>query len=609
MSDIFNSLLQFRADPLAVAVELLLIGTALNWCVGILHGTRGTRLFRGIVVVLIAATLGVRVLAVQMEWVRLALLYQYFIMGLGFMALVAFQPELRRAFIRVGDVRFGRRGTPQSKLIAVLVESLGYLSRNKYGAVIAIQRGVGLRGWAENGTMINADVSANLLNTVFYPPSALHDLGVIIQGTRLLAANCQFPQAESDEVDSGLGSRHRAAVGLSYESDALVLVVSEETGTISLADNGVLTRFLSLDDVEEELEQRLSGVKIEDRPRGRPGRKFSDAWRFARRVLLVVPLTLVVWYLADQASQTRADSIDVQIMIRSPDPDLQYDFVTPATGKLKVDFRGATRAINALKSETAEGALPLEWLVEQFSPSEQMKSIPAAGVLSAMDEIRSRGLIVERVDPVSLNILVDSLKLERVPVTIDAGDVSIADLKIVPDTVEVTMRKRDWDKLAAAQRKIVIPLEARLRERQAEVPLELGNVVLPRTIGLHPAIAVDPTQVRISLRIVGRQDTRTVNGVMVSYMIPPTLEERYRVERRDPSEWRVAIVVKGDKDIIENLKATDVEAFINFTSDLAAPDQAWQIVEVSFRLPAGVTIDPGGRKPTVQCRLAERTSP
>ncbi|MFQ5807905.1 MAG: diadenylate cyclase, partial [Phycisphaerae bacterium] len=231
--DTLTSLLtRFGSGGYYVALtELLLIGLLVNWCAGVLHGTRGTRLLRGLLIVLVAATLVVRLLADQLGWTRLDLLYHYFIIGMAFVALVAFQPELRRALIRAGELPFLRRPMPQSRLISRLVESAGYLSRNRFGALIAIQRDVGLANWAENGTQLNAEVSANLLNSVFYPNSALHDLGMIIRGNRVLAAGCQFPVAESGELVASLGSRHRAAVGLSAESDALVLVVSEETGT------------------------------------------------------------------------------------------------------------------------------------------------------------------------------------------------------------------------------------------------------------------------------------------------------------------------------------------------------------------------------------------
>jgi diadenylate cyclase len=144
-----------------VVAELVLIGLLVNWCAGVLHGTRGTRLLRGLLIVLVAATLIVNVLADQLGWVRLDLLYRYFIFGMAFIALVAFQPELRRALIRAGEMRFMQRAEPHGKLISSLVESAGYLSRNRYGALIAIQRDVGLANWAEHGTQLYAEVSAN----------------------------------------------------------------------------------------------------------------------------------------------------------------------------------------------------------------------------------------------------------------------------------------------------------------------------------------------------------------------------------------------------------------------------------------------------------------
>ena len=337
-----------------VAAELLLIGLLVNWCAGILHGTRGTRLLRGLLVVLIAVTLIVRVLAEQLGWVRLDLLYRYFIFGMVFIALVAFQPELRRALIRAGEMRFMQRARPHGKLISSLVESAGYLSRNRYGALIAIQRDVGLANWAEHGTQLYAEVSANLLNTIFYPNSTLHDLGVIIRGNRVLAGGCQFHVAESGEVDASLGSRHRAAVGLSAESDALVLVVSEETGTISLADSGKLTRFLALDDLEEELETRLTGHPATYRRRRL--RTLSDAWRVLRRLLVVVPLTLVIWFLADQASLASPEDIPAELTL-THDATLQVDVVRPLPTLFTLTLRGPTRGIEALRVVAAEGPL------------------------------------------------------------------------------------------------------------------------------------------------------------------------------------------------------------------------------------------------------------
>src|SRR6185312_4937416 len=138
--------------------------------------------------------------------------------------------------------------------------SASFLSRRKIGALIAIEREVGLGGIAESGTRLNADLTAELLNTIFWPNSPLHDLGVIISQGRVAYAGVQFPLAESGELERELGSRHRAAVGMSQESDAVVVVVSEETGDISVAERGQLIRKLTA--------EGLRGLLIELMRRG-----------------------------------------------------------------------------------------------------------------------------------------------------------------------------------------------------------------------------------------------------------------------------------------------------------------------------------------------------
>jgi len=135
------------------------------------------------------------------------------------------------------------------------------MSQNKIGALIAVEREVGLGGIIEGGTRVDAAVSGSLLNTIFWPGSALHDMGVIVRGDRVVAAGVPFPLAEGD-FGQELGTRHRAAIGLSQESDALVLVVSEETGKVSVAERGELRRGLDPDALRSCL---VKGVRGSDR--------------------------------------------------------------------------------------------------------------------------------------------------------------------------------------------------------------------------------------------------------------------------------------------------------------------------------------------------------
>jgi diadenylate cyclase len=241
-----------------VLIELLIIGAVVYWVISFLQGTRGARLLKGILVLLITIYVVVRLLAGRAGLTRIEFLYSRFLVAAGFAIIVVFQPELRRALMRLGETRLFRTFSAQmTDDIDELVESATFLSRRKIGALVAIERDVGLGGIAENGTRLNADLSADLLNTIFWPNSPLHDLGVVVSNGRIAYAGVQFPLAESGELEKELGSRHRAAVGMSQESDAVVLVVSEETGDISIAERGQLIRKLTPDTLKGLLAELL----------------------------------------------------------------------------------------------------------------------------------------------------------------------------------------------------------------------------------------------------------------------------------------------------------------------------------------------------------------
>jgi len=251
-------------SPTAIVIELLLIGLVVYSCVRFLRGTRGERLLSGVVLVLLVATLLVKVFAKQFNLERINVLYTPFVAGLFLVALVVFQPELRRGLMRLGEARWLRPWSREvGEVVDHLVAATEYLSKNKIGAIIAIEREVGLGSIIESGRRLDADLSADLLKTIFWPGSALHDLGVVVQRGRVAAAACQFPLAESDELHPTVGGRHRAAAGLSNDSDAVVLVVSEETGAISIAERGQLRQGLALPNLREALLDLLApGAKV-----------------------------------------------------------------------------------------------------------------------------------------------------------------------------------------------------------------------------------------------------------------------------------------------------------------------------------------------------------
>ena len=242
-----------------VTIELLLIGVFVYWVVRFLQGTRGARLLRGISLLLISLYLIVELMDnIGLDLGRIKFLYSRFLLFVAGAIIVVFQPELRRALMRLGETRLFRTISSQlDEQIEYLVEAALYCSRRKIGLLVAIERDVGLGGVAENGTTLNADISAELLETIFWPNSPLHDLGVIISQGKIASAGVQFPLAESGELEKELGSRHRAAVGMSAESDAVVLVVSEETGDVSIAERGLLYRKIAPDALRDILDELL----------------------------------------------------------------------------------------------------------------------------------------------------------------------------------------------------------------------------------------------------------------------------------------------------------------------------------------------------------------
>ena len=227
-----------------VFIELFFIGVIVYWIVDFLEGTRGERLFRGVIFILVAGVLILNLVVKSLDFPVLQHLYKGFLIGVLIIAVAAFQPEIRRVLIRIGQPHFWP-STSHNLSISVeeIVTAVTGLSKTRTGAIIVIEKRVALGEFIETGVRIDAKITAALLKTTFYPGTALHDMAVIIRGDRIVAARVQLPLAEAGSIDGvELGSRHRAAIGITMGSDATCIVVSEETSIISVAENGKLRR-------------------------------------------------------------------------------------------------------------------------------------------------------------------------------------------------------------------------------------------------------------------------------------------------------------------------------------------------------------------------------
>lgn len=247
-----------------VAIEILLISIFIYMLYRFVAGTRAAGALKGLLVLVVLAAIGSRLLGSGSSFQRLGVLYDKVLALVAVGLIVIFQPELRRALVRLGEAPFFR-STPKDIALIVdeIVDAARYLSKSKFGALVVIERQVGLRGLTEGGTMLNAELSSRLLQTIFFPGSALHDLAVLVKGRVITAAGVQLPLAAPEDMPSpSLGSRHRAAVGLSRECDAIVVIVSEETGSIRIAERARLTGPYTPEQLREELKIRLGSGTV-----------------------------------------------------------------------------------------------------------------------------------------------------------------------------------------------------------------------------------------------------------------------------------------------------------------------------------------------------------
>ena len=254
--DYFRRVLTY--DWRIVAIELLSIGLVVYWVVEFLEGTRGERLFRGVIFILLAGVLILNFVVERFGFDRLQYLYKGFLIFVLIIAVAAFQPEIRRALMRIGQPRFlGGPSQQLARTVEEVVTAVTELSRAKTGAILVIERKVALGELIETGVKLDSKVTSELLKTIFHPGTSLHDMAVIIRGDRIAAGRVQLPLAEAGSMDGvELGSRHRAAIGVTSSSDSTCLVVSEETGIISIAQDGNLTRNIN----ESQLRKHLTSA-------------------------------------------------------------------------------------------------------------------------------------------------------------------------------------------------------------------------------------------------------------------------------------------------------------------------------------------------------------
>ena len=239
-------------------LDILAIAFIIYKAIGFLRTSRAGQLFKGILILL-----AVYILAIWWDLVTLKWLLSKIVDAAIIAAVVIFQPELRRILEKVGRTKFGRgqlfdgSASNIEKNIEDVSKAVGMMQEKRIGALIVFERTTQLGDIINTGTVLDAETSVSMINNVFFPKSPLHDGAVIIREGRIYAAGCILPLTQREDLNSQLGTRHRAAIGMTESSDAVVLVVSEETGTISLVHNGQITRNYSAVSAAAELQSLL----------------------------------------------------------------------------------------------------------------------------------------------------------------------------------------------------------------------------------------------------------------------------------------------------------------------------------------------------------------
>ncbi len=235
-------------------IDIAIVSFIVYHLLGFLRSSRAAQLTKGIFIVIAIAFLAELCHFYVLSWIIGRVL------SIGLVALVVvFQPELRRALDYLGrSSKIGLRQSSMSteynmSVVESIVKSVEYFSARKEGALIVVEQETALDDLAETGTVVDAKLTTEALNNIFYKGAPLHDGAVIVRGDRIYAAGCVLPLSQNQNLSRDLGTRHRAGIGISEVSDALVIIVSEETGIISTARNGKLSRFLDLKSVEKQL--------------------------------------------------------------------------------------------------------------------------------------------------------------------------------------------------------------------------------------------------------------------------------------------------------------------------------------------------------------------
>jgi len=232
-------------------VDILIVAFIIYRVILLIKGTRAVQMLAGIAILIV-----VYFAARELELLTLYWLLGTFLSSIFLIIIIVFQRDIRRALTQVGRTPFSKAGEETIQVLTEIVKAAYLLAQRRLGGLIVIERETGLKDFIESGHTLDSQIHRDLLLSIFLPESPLHDGAVVIRDGRMVAAGCVLPLTRNPYISKELGTRHRAAVGISEETDAVVIVISEETGHVSLAQHGALTTDLD----EKTLRSRLDAI-------------------------------------------------------------------------------------------------------------------------------------------------------------------------------------------------------------------------------------------------------------------------------------------------------------------------------------------------------------
>jgi len=255
-------------------VDILLVCIIVYRVLLLIRGTRAVQMLTGFGIILIFYYL-----AERLKFYTLHTILQEFFNNLIIILIIVFQDEIRKALTQVGRNPFftTTNTIEEVAIIEEICQAASLLAQSRVGALIVLERETGLKNYIEAGTVLDSRVTADLIVSVFHPSSPIHDGAVIIRNSRISSAGCLLPISRDPAINKELGTRHRAALGLTHETDAVVIVVSEERGEISLVHHGTMVRDLDVNSLRHQLLELLGLRKFEPRAHLEAGKQNDDA--------------------------------------------------------------------------------------------------------------------------------------------------------------------------------------------------------------------------------------------------------------------------------------------------------------------------------------------